>query len=407
MFMRLGILLSCLLGLFLHAQVDEGTGSDILLQGFHWESHNNAWWDIVANKAGEIASSGFNMVWFPPSSGAASDEGYLPHRLYLQSSKYGTESQLRNAIDRLHSYGVKAIADIVINHRVGTKDWADFTDPEWGPDSVCRGDEWPGARGNYDTGSGYSAARDIDHTQAYVQQSIIDWLRWLKSNIGYDGWRYDFSKGYSGSYVAQYNTATTPYFSVGEYWDDLDLGNPNAHRQRLCNWIDQAQGKSSVFDFTTKGILQQAVAYNEYWRLRDGDGKPSGLIGWWPAKAVTFLDNHDTGPSTGGGQNHWPFPSNEVMQGYAYILTHPGVPSVYWVHFFDWNLKDQIQTLMRIRKAKQIHAESKVVIVAADSSKYAAIIDGQLAMKIGPGDWSPGSGWNLVASGRNYAVWAK
>jgi hypothetical protein len=52
------------------------------------------------------------------------------------------------------------------------------------------------------------------------------------------------------------------------------------------------------------------------------------MIGLWPAKAVTFIDNHDTGST----QHMWPFPSDKVMQGYAYILTHPGNPCI--VGFF-------------------------------------------------------------------------
>ena len=41
--------------------------------------------------------------------------------------------------------------------------------------------------------------------------------------------------------------------------------------------------------------MQEAVRNVEYWRLSDKDGKPPGLMGWWPGRAVTFLDNHDTG----------------------------------------------------------------------------------------------------------------
>lgn len=33
----------------------------------------------------------------------------------------------------------------------------------------------------------------------------------------------------------------------------------------------------------------------EFWRMRDSHGKPPGVIGWWPSRAVTFIDNHDTG----------------------------------------------------------------------------------------------------------------
>ena len=29
-------------------------------------------------------------------------------------------------------------------------------------------------------------------------------------------------------------------------------------------------------------------------RLRDSEGRPPGLIGWWPSHATTFLENHDT-----------------------------------------------------------------------------------------------------------------
>jgi alpha-amylase len=59
--------------------------------------------------------------------------------------------------------------------------------------------------------------------------------------------------------------------------------------------LDECEGKSGAFDFVTKGILQYAVDKCEYWRLKDNNNKAPGLIGWWPKKAVTFVDNHDTG----------------------------------------------------------------------------------------------------------------
>lgn len=44
-----------------------------------------------------------------------------------------------------------------------------------------------------------------------------------------------------------------------------------------------------------QGVLQEALEHSQFWRLRDPAGKPPGVIGWWPARAVTFIDNHDTG----------------------------------------------------------------------------------------------------------------
>lgn len=381
-----------------------------MLQGFHWESHlAQPWWDVLAAKASEIAGARFDLVWFPPSSAAMSDEGYLPNRLLVQDSAYGSQAQLKNAVASLRAKGVKAVADVVINHRVGTKDWADFTDPQWGPDAVASDDEWAGARGAPDTGKGYHAARDIDHTKVYVQESIKGWMRWLRSDIGYDGWRFDYVRGVAPEYFQMYVEATSPSFAVGEIWDDLDVNNSDRHRQALCDWLDSVAGRINVFDFTTKGILQHAVGAREYWRLRDGSGKPPGLIGWRPENAVTFVDNHDTGASTGGGggQNHWPFPGDKVMQGYAYILTHPGIPCVYWPHYFDWGLRDHIRALIRIRKEAGIGSTSAVSIAAADNGRYAAVIDGKVAVKIGPADWSPGAGWVLALYAKDYAVWTR
>lgn len=112
-----------------------------------------------------------------------------------------------------------------------------------------------------------------------------------------------------------------PYWSVFCEWDasntELKLRIQrkscrlqDAHRQRIVDWCDAADGSAAAFDFTTKGVLQEAVAKREYWRLRDGAGRPPGMIGWWPSRAVTFVDNHDTGST----QAHWPFPQQSLHQ---------------------------------------------------------------------------------------------
>ena len=46
---------------------------------------------------------------------------------------------------------------------------------------------------------------------------------------------------------------------------------------------------------THAGILQEAMGKGEYWRLIDSQGRPPGLLGMWPSRAVSFIENHDTG----------------------------------------------------------------------------------------------------------------
>ena len=60
------------------------------------------------------------------------------------------------------------------------------------------------------------------------------------------------------------------------------------------------------------------------------------------------------------------------------------------------------------RKAQGLNRTSVVDIVAADDGgRYAAIIDGKVAVKLGPAPWDPGEGWQVATDGNDYAVWTR
>jgi alpha-amylase len=394
-----------------------GTGREVMLQGFHWTSYNPAsngnrrWYRIIAENAKVIRRAGFDYVWFPPPSrSAAGDNSYLPTEWYTLENGYGNRSELKRAVASLKP--VKAICDIVINHRCGTATaGADFTNPSFGNDEENRA----AVVGNDDCNCGMgqpeerhrdgspcesnSAGRDLDHTNPRVRSKVIDYLRKLKKEIGFAGWRYDQVKGYNGHYIGQYNDASAPTLSVGEYWD----GNT----QKVAGWIDETGGRSMAFDFPTRDALAGALSNRDYGRLKTIAGKPPGLIGLWPEMSVTFIENHDTEPVRDGGSRR--FPDEGIMQGYVYILTHPGIPCVFWRHFFDQGeaQKTQITKLIEIRRKAGITSRSGVFIEPNTEGKYAAIIDDKVAMKIGPAPWSPGDGWQLELSGTDYAVWTR
>ncbi|MEH6436969.1 glucan 1,4-alpha-maltotetraohydrolase domain-containing protein [Massilia sp. DD77] len=393
-----------------------GNSQAVLLQGFHWNSANYSnpnWYNTVLNNVADLKGMGFTHVWFPPPSDSAAAEGYLPRQLNNLNSKYGSSAELTNVVRAFTNNGIKAVADIVVNHRVGSTGWSDLTNPNWTTHAIVNNDECNCGLGNGDTGDGFGAARDIDHRNVgEVQNGITTWLNSTLKPVGFSGLRFDYVKGFGASYAGQYANAFGAEFCVGELWTDLNLNDVNPHRQAIMNWINGTNNSCGAFDFTTKGLLNDALANGNYWRLKDSQGKPQGALGWWPAMSVTFVDNHDTGPSEscGNGQNHWPVPCGAVMQGYAYILSHPGIPTVYYPHIYNWNLKTPIKALMAARKAAGVHSTSPVAIQQATQGLYAAIVTGstkQLAMKIGPNSWSPGAGWTLQTSGTNYAVWMK
>jgi alpha-amylase len=174
--------------------------------------------------------------------------------------------------------------------------------------------------------------------------------------------------------------------------------------------------------------------------LKDNKGRPDawygrggglGLVGDatggvpWKRRAVTFLENHDTGfrteedgrPQAGHDRDSFANTA-EVEQGYAYLLTHPGVPCVYWKHFFDWGagLRAKITALINARKVAGVHAGSAVDPQASARRRgvYAARVRGargDLYVRIGgtDRDWRPAdagfAGCRRYAAGDGWAVW--
>ena len=49
-----------------------------------------------------------------------------------------------------------------------------------------------------------------------------------------------------------------------------------------------------------------------------------------------------------------------MEQGYAYILTHPGTPCVFWDHLSDQRLRDTVGRLVACRKRNGLNCRSAV-----------------------------------------------
>ncbi len=119
------ILLSILLTTTLAAQ-------DFLMQAWYWDYPKTTsgynWADTLNNKAVELANAGFTHIWLPPFSRASSgnnSNGYDPKDLYDLgefgggATGFGTRTDVDNLITTFNANGIKAVADVVYNHRDG------------------------------------------------------------------------------------------------------------------------------------------------------------------------------------------------------------------------------------------------------------------------------------------------
>lgn len=407
---------------------------DIMLQGFYYDSYNESnaasangrsygrtKWTDLKEQAAEIAET-FSMVWLPPSAKSEGGTGYHPKQWCNQSGDWGSKTQLTDLISALNTNGSSknptghcyAIADIVINHKSGNS-WLDLDNEDFGSygkftlyeagysSFICSDDEAASkgysCRGAKDQGydtqcnasGGYCAARDLDHSNSTLRSAIKAYLKWMKEEIGYNGWRYDLVKGYLGKYTKEYNNAAGAYYSVGEYWD----GSYDA----LKHWVNETGNTSTVFDFCLKySSLNEALASNNYAGMA-GYGSFTGLAGSSDTRryATTFVDNHDT------FRDHNKF-GGDWTKANAYILAGPGIPCVFYPH---WVMcKSDIKKMAKARYACGIHSQSSCTTTSTGSYYKCETTGtkGKLICFIGSG-WSTPAGYTLACSGNGWAYY--
>lgn len=387
----------------------------VMLQGFYWDSYEDTKWTKLESQAYEL-SKYFDLIWIPNSGrcGGYDNMGYMPQYWFTNhNSSFGTEKELLSMISTFKDKGTGIIADCVINHRNGVSNWYDFPKETWdgktwhiGLEGICSNDEMayasgqPKPTGNHDTGENFDGCRDLDHSNAIVQDNCKNYVKCLKEKYGYVGMRYDMVKGYGGEYNKIYNNYANVEYSVGEYWD----GSYDA----VAAWIEATGKTSAAFDFPCKYAINEAFHSNDLrklvWKAEGTTDQPAGMIHHrYQRYAVTFVDNHDT------YRDGSKFNGN-VMAANAFILFSPGTPCIFLPHYKAH--KSEINKLIGIRNAAGIRNQSAVKVLKTSADCYMAEITGtkgKVVVKVGSAMVSPEGYVNddIKASGNDYCVWTK
>lgn len=388
-------LIALLTSINMFAQGWPANYSGVMLQGFSWDAYDYSQWTVLEKQADDM--KGFiDLVWLPQSGKCIEQTqvmGYKPYYYFNQNSSFGTEAELRSLIAKFKANGIGPIADVVVNHR-NTEGWFTFPAETYNgvtykmlPTDICKNDDGGATAtqakkdgvslsNNYDEGTDFGACRDIDHKSENVQKIIKAYLKFLKEDIGYTGFRYDMVKGFSGTHVADYNDATGIGFSVGEYWD----GN-----QSIINWINKTNKKSAAFDFqfrynvrdAVNGAANGKVATSSDWsKLNSNDNLMHDAN--YRRYAVTFVENHDTQKRSESEQND-PLRKDTIAAN-AYMLAMPGTPCVFQPHWRAY--KQEIKSMIEARKLAGITNMSNYTNKMAQKACFANETTGNKAKLI-------------------------
>lgn len=395
--------------------------SGVMLQGFSWDSYNESQWKVLEKQADELKGY-IDLVWLPQSGKCLETTqvmGYMPYYYFNQNSSFGSEAELRSLITKFKAAGIGAIADVVINHR-NTEGWYTFPAETYKgvtyqmqSTDICKNDDGGttatqaatdgvSLSQNNDEGTDFGGCRDIDHKSENVQKVIKAYLKYLKDDLGYTGFRYDMVKGFDGSHVADYNDATGVEYSVGEYWDGND---------KIESWINRTNKKSAAFDFqfrynvrdAVNGAANGKVATSSDWsKLNSNDNLMHDAN--YRRYAVTFVENHDTQKRSESEQND-PLRKDTIAAN-AYMLAMPGTPCIFQPH---WNAyKSEIKEMIAARKYAGITNMSNYANKQSKKTLYVNKVTGtkhKLLVAVGndADKYAGETGYTKILSGYHYA----
>lgn len=318
------------------------------------------------------------------------DLGDVPQR-GTRETRYGSRGSLRNMIDNAHQLGIKIIPDIVMNHNGNGPDFREYpgmqaTDfhvqwqegyvntlnfkraprmDQWYHDEGYGGTMWQdlanlidirtedhplnsapkrftGDQGYFNFVDGTSYVRHVGqydrYPYAYTNENAAEmlyrWIVWLGDAIDYDGLRLDAGKhtpyeffGWRGSgflHEAQWNYTQRRGYDFGGnptdlFKNDRDRTNAFIFAEILSPWSEieywYRQGTGNPMRFLDYAMKKNAdESFN-------GNLAPLGQYGkdFGPATGVTYVWGHDEALN-----------ASKPLLAYAYILSHVGVPMVYY-----------------------------------------------------------------------------
>lgn len=340
----------------------------VMMQGFYWDCHHvenlvEKWWNHVKAKVPVLANVGFTGLWLPPAVKADNrlGMGYDPFDFFDLGefnqrggvpTGFGTREELVDLIGTCHDHGMQVYADVVFNHCSGGDEepnpdtgipyYTKFTpgSGKFPRDYSCFN---PSRFESWDGYARFGGFPDLCHRHPDVYRWLLENARYLIEDIGFDGFRFDMVKGYGAwiitalleyRYQPKDGRRNAPETGDWKFWRPFGFGESWSGDREIREWIDSVNSWSdnpvSAFDFPLRYRLKD---------LCDGFGyslkqliQPGVLSSDRPFRAVTFVDNHDL------RDNQNPPIIQDKMLAYAYILTHPGYPCVFWQDYFVYGL---------------------------------------------------------------------
>ena len=276
---------------------DEMVIYELLVRDFTEEHTYNA----VVEKLDYLEDLNINVLELMPANEfeGNSSWGYNPSFYFAPDKYYGTKNELKQLVDECHKHGIAVVIDLVLNHSFGQ---SPFVQMYWNKNlsQPAANNPWYNETSNFqnpDAQWGY----DFNHDSEYTRQLVDSINSYWMSEYQVDGFRFDFTKGFS-------NTSYGPT-SWGSPYDASRIANLERMSDEIWKRNDDAivifehlSDNSEEKVLANYGIMLWGNMNSNYGEAAMGyhDSNKSDLSwglyddrGWNDPNLVTYMESHD------------------------------------------------------------------------------------------------------------------
>ena len=250
-----------------------------------------------------LESLGVNAIELMPINEfeGADSWGYNP-ALYMALDKaYGTKNDFKNFVDACHERGIAVLADVVFNHSYGQ---SPLLQMYWNSadNKPAADNPWYNVNHNLIDNTSAHWGYDFNHESSHTAEFFNDVLSYWMDEYKIDGFRFDFTKGFSNTiYTGADNWASAYDASritiLKNYADHVWNNNPsnkpyvifehlsdNSEEKELANYGIMLWGNMNHnYNQNTKGFSSDASISWISYKQR----------GWSSPNLVGYMESHD------------------------------------------------------------------------------------------------------------------
>lgn len=250
-----------------------------------------------------LESLGINAIELMPVNEfeGADSWGYNP-ALYMALDKaYGTKNDFKKFVDECHKRGIAVLADVVFNHSYGQSPLAQMY---WNTaeNKPAVDNPWYNEDHNLVDNTAAHWGSDFNHTSNYTTTFFKDVLSYWMNEYKIDGFRFDFTKGFSNKiYTGENNWASTydpqRIAILKDYADHVWAQDPTDRPYVIFEHLSENIEEKELANYGIMLWGNMNHNYNENTMGWEGSTDVSWISykqrGWNNPNVIGYMESHD------------------------------------------------------------------------------------------------------------------